>query len=488
MSAIRKLAGQTAIYGMSSIVGRLLNYLLVPIYTMVFTDPADYGVVSELYAYVAFFIVLLTFGMETTFFRFINNEQNQDKVFSNAFVSLTGINALFLLVVLVFLGPISEAMLYADHSEYIALLAIIVAVDAMSSLPLARLRAKEQAKQFAIVQLASIFTNIVLNLFFLLVLFDPETDDPAMGVLYIFIANLVSSLIRPVLLWREFLSIRLEVDPELLKKMWWYAFPIVIAGFAGIINETIDRILIKQLLNNVELVPEGYIGGALRYAESQVGIYSANYKLAMLITIFLQAFRYAAEPFFFAQAKDDPKRKIYGRVMNYLIAALAAFFLLVTLNIDIFKYFIRNEPYWEGLKVVPVLLIANIFLGIYMNQSIWYKLSGQTKYGAYISIVGATATVILLVSLVPVFGYMAAAWTTLLVYGGQMTASYLLGQKHYPIKYNLRKAGFYFVLALVIYIIKRLLNLEFGFVQFFVHNILLLLFIGVVYRIEFFKR
>src|SRR5690606_28209695 len=216
---------------MSSIVGRLLNYLLVPIYTMVFTDPADYGVVSELYAYVTFFIVLLTFGMETTFFRFINNEQNQDKVFSNAFVSLTGINALFLLVVLVFLGPISEAMLYADHSEYIALLAIIVAVDAMSSLPLARLRAKEQAKQFAIVQLASIFTNIVLNLFFLLVLFDPETDDPAMGVLYIFIANLVSSLIRPVLLWREFLSIRLEVDPELLKKMWWYAFPIVIAGF-----------------------------------------------------------------------------------------------------------------------------------------------------------------------------------------------------------------------------------------------------------------
>ena len=484
MNVIKKLAGQTAIYGLSSIVGRLLNYLLVPIYTMVFVNPADYGVVSELYAYVAFFIVLLTFGMETTFFRFINIEENKDKIFNNAFVSLTGINVLFLLLVLVFLGPISEAMLYQDFPEYIALLAIIVAIDAMSSLPLARLRAQEKAKQFAFVQLASIFTNIILNLILLLVVYNPETDPASTAVLYIFIANLASSLIRPILLWREFLSLRLEIDQALIQRMWWYAFPIVIAGFAGIINETIDRIMLKQLLNDVAFLPENYTDTPLRYAESQVGIYSANYKLAMLITIFLQAFRYAAEPFFFAQAKEDPQRKVYGRVMNYLIAVLAFFFLVVTLNIDIFKHFIRNEAYWEGLHVIPILLTANIFLGVYMNQSIWYKLSGQTKFGAYISIFGATGTVVLLLVLIPLYGYTAAAWTTMVIYGGQMVASYLLGQKYYPIKYNLRKAGFYFFFAIALYFMARLINLDSGTVQFVVHNFFVLLFVGVVYWVE----
>jgi O-antigen/teichoic acid export membrane protein len=484
LNVIKKLAGQTAIYGLSSIVGRLLNYLLVPIYTMVFVNPADYGVVSELYAYVAFFIVLLTFGMETTFFRFINIEENKDKIFNNAFVSLTGINVLFLLLVLVFLGPISEAMLYQDFPEYIALLAIIVAIDAMSSLPLARLRAQEKAKQFAFVQLASIFTNIILNLILLLVVYNPETDPASTAVLYIFIANLASSLIRPILLWREFLSLRLEIDQALIQRMWWYAFPIVIAGFAGIINETIDRIMLKQLLNDVAFLPENYTDTPLRYAESQVGIYSANYKLAMLITIFLQAFRYAAEPFFFAQAKEDPQRKVYGRVMNYLIAVLAFFFLVVTLNIDIFKHFIRNEAYWEGLHVIPILLTANIFLGVYMNQSIWYKLSGQTKFGAYISIFGATGTVVLLLVLIPLYGYTAAAWTTMVIYGGQMVASYLLGQKYYPIKYNLRKAGFYFFFAIALYFMARLINLDSGTVQFVVHNFFVLLFVGVVYWVE----
>lgn len=484
LSVIKKLAGQTAIYGLSSIVGRLLNYLLVPIYTMVFVNPADYGVVSELYAYVAFFIVLLTFGMETTFFRFINIEENKDKIFNNAFVSLTGINVLFLLLVLVFLGPISEAMLYQDFPEYIALLAIIVAIDAMSSLPLARLRAQEKAKQFAFVQLASIFTNIILNLILLLVVYNPETDPASTAVLYIFIANLASSLIRPILLWREFLSLRLDIDQALIQRMWWYAFPIVIAGFAGIINETIDRIMLKQLLNDVAFLPENYTDTPLRYAESQVGIYSANYKLAMLITIFLQAFRYAAEPFFFAQAKEDPQRKVYGRVMNYLIAVLAFFFLVVTLNIDIFKHFIRNEAYWEGLHVIPILLIANIFLGVYMNQSIWYKLSGQTKFGAYISIFGATGTIILLLALIPLFGYTAAAWTTMFVYAGQMTASYILGQKHYPIKYNLRKAGFYFFFAIAIYLLTLLFSMDFGAGKFLLHNSLVLLFVGVVYWVE----
>ena len=484
LSVIRKLAGQTAIYGMSSILGRLLNYLLVPVYTMVFIHTADYGIVSELYAYVAFFIVLLTFGMETTFFRFIYQNEDQNKVFSNAFLSLTAVNILFVAVIFMAIGPISDAMLYSEHHEYIQILALIVAVDALTSLPLARLRAREQAVKFATVQLASIFTNIGLNLFLLMVVFNKETDEPALAVWYIFVANLISSLVRPILLWKEFLSIKLELDKELLKRMMWYALPIVIAGFAGIINETIDRILLKQLLNNPVHLPEGFEGTPLRYAESQVGIYSANYKLAMLITIFLQAFRYAAEPFFFAQSKNDPERKVYGRVMNYLIVALSFCFLFVSLNLDVFKHFIRNEAYWEGLNVVPVLLIANIFLGVYMSQSIWYKLSGQTKFGAYISIFGATATILLLFSLIPLYGYTAAAWTTLLVYGGQMTASYFLGQRHYPIRYNLRKAGFYFGWALVIYLFARALSIPQGNTQFLVHNGLIGLYLLPVYLLE----
>jgi O-antigen/teichoic acid export membrane protein len=483
VSVLKKLAGQTAIYGLSSIVGRALNFLMVPIYTKVLL-PADYGIVSELYAYVAFFIVILTFGMETTFFRFLNQEKETNKVFSNAFITLAGINIMFLIGVIVFLNPIASLMIYQNHTEYILILALILSIDAITSLPLARLRAEEKAKKFATVQLASIFVNIGLTLFFLLILFDKNTDDASTGVLYIFIANLVASLVKPILLWKEFLTIRFEWDYVLMKKMWKYALPIVIAGFAWIINETFDRILIKQLLNNPEIIPQDFIGTPLRYAESQVGIYSANYKLATFITIFLQAFRYASEPFFFAQAKKDPERKVYGQIMSYLVAALAFCFLLVSLNIELFKYFISTEAYWSGLQIVPILLIANIFSGIYMSQSIWYKLSGQTKFGAYISITGASITLLLLFTLIPIYGYIAAAWTTLIVYGLQMVASYLLGQKYYPIPYNIKKTALYFFIALSLFFIAYIIKLEFGIIQFIVHNSLILLFLLFVWLKE----
>ena len=484
MSGLKKLAGQTAIYGLSSIVGRLLNYLLVPIYTAIFVNTADYGVVSELYAYVAFFIVFLTFGMETTFFRFIHLKEDKESVYNNAFLSIASLNVLFLLVLFIFHSSISSAMLYADHPEYVILLGLIVVIDAVTSLPLAKLRAEEKAKQFALIQLSSIFTNIFLNLLFLFVFFDPAVDDASKGVLYIFVANLISSLVKPLMLWRSFTTIYFKFDVILVKEMLVYALPIVIAGFAGIINEVLDRILLKQLLNNATLVPSSFHGSPLRYAESQVGIYSASYKLAMLVTIFLQAFRYAAEPFFFAHAKTDSDRKIYSRVMNYLVAALALCFLTVTLNIDFFKHFISNSVYYEGLKVVPILLLGNIFLGVYMNQSIWYKLSGQTKFGAYISIVGAMCTVTLLYILIPKFGYIAAAWTTMSVYAGQMIASYLLGKKYYPIHYNLRKTGFYFILSLLLYFVAHIIHFEANSTKYLFNNGLILIFVALVWFIE----
>lgn len=474
---IKKLLGQTAVYGLSSIIGRLLNYLLVPLYTAVFINPSDYGVVSELYAWVAFLVVFLTFGMETAFFRFLQDKEDKEKVFLNGFLTVIGVNVVFFLTLLFFNQNIADVMLYSDHNEYIILLGAIVCIDAITALPLAKLRAENKALKFASIQFASIGVNVGLNLFLMLVLFDPAR--PEEGVLFILFANLIASLVKPLLLYKHFLNLRLNFDFQLAKEMSIYAIPLVIAGFAGIVNETIDRILLKHILY------DGETAASLTAAEGEVGIYSACYKLAMLVTILLQAYRYAAEPFFFAQMKNEEKNKVYAKVMNFFVATVCLVFLVVSLNIDIFKLFIRNEAYYEGLAVVPILLLANVFLGIYYNQSIWYKLSGQTKFGAYIAIAGAFITIVINVLFIPLYGYMASAWATLVVYAFQMVASYLLGQKYYPIKYNLRKFGLYLGVALFFYAIAYLLDMQSDSTsKFVVHNILILLYIGMVYSME----
>ena len=474
MNPIKKLLSQSAIYGLSSIVGRLLNYLLVPLYTSAFANPSDYGVVSELYAYVAFLVVLLTFGMETSFFRFIQVKEDKNEVFQNSFLTVIGINILFFLVSLFFNQNIANFLLYPDHNEYVVLLIAVVCIDAISSLPLAKLRAEEQAKKFVGIQLASIFVNIGLNLVLMLLIFDKSR--PEQGVLYILLANLISSLVKPLLLYKHFLNLRLKFNPELAKEMVVYALPLVFGGFAGIINETLDRALLKRLLFES--------GQTLEYAKAQVGIYSAVYKLAMLVSILLQAYRYAAEPFFFSQMKNQEKDKIYSRVMNYFVATVCLVFLVVTLNIDIFKHFIQNESYWEGLGVVPILLLANVFLGIYYNQSIWYKLSGQTKFGAYIAIGGATLTVLLNVIFIPRYGYWACAWATLIVYAAQMIVSYYLGQKYYPIHYNLRKFFFYMILSLLFFFLCYAMDIQTAWLKFIVHNLFILAFVGLAWKLE----
>jgi O-antigen/teichoic acid export membrane protein len=473
---IKQLLGQTAVYGLSSIVGRLLNYLLVPLYTAVFANPSDYGVVSELYAWVAFLVVLLTFGMETSFFRFLQDKEDKEKVFVNSFLTVIGINVLFFAVLLFFNQNIADLMLYSDHNEYIILLGAIVCIDAVTALPLAKLRAENKAFKFAGIQLSSIGVNIILNLVFMLGLFDPAR--PEEGVLFILFANLFASLVKPILLYKHFLHLRFNFDSILAKEMLKYAFPLVIAGFAGIINETLDRILLKHILY------DGSTQVSLKIAEAQVGIYSACYKLAMLVTILLQAYRYAAEPFFFSQLKNQDKNKVYAKVMNVFIAMVCLVFLVVSLNIDFFKLFIRNEAYYIGLKVVPILLLANVFLGIYYNQSIWYKLSGQTKFGAYIAIGGAILTVVLNVVFIPLYGYMASAWATLIVYASQMIASYLLGQKHYPIAYNLRKFSLYLVGALCLYFIASFELFSSFLVKTIFNNGLILIYLLMVYKLE----
>lgn len=481
---IKRLLGQTAVYGLTVIVGRALNFLLVPLYVSVFEETKDYGVISILYSWVAFLIVLLPFGMETTFFKFFSdNEKDKNRIFQNSFLTIIGINVLFFLVVLFCNQSFANWMLLPDHRIYVILMGAIVCLDAISALPLAKLRAENNPKEFAKIQVTSIAVNILLNIILLLGFFDKT--NPEQGIIFILVANLLSSLVKPIMVYKDFLNLKFIVDFTLVRQMLWYALPLVVAGFAGIVNETIDRIMLNQLLYDSHIaLNHSSPQQALEYSQSQVGIYSANYKLAMLVTILLQAYRYAAEPFFFSNAKNQDRNKLYAKVMNYFIAAVCLVFLLVSLNIQIFKYFIPNEAYWEGLKVVPLLLLANVFLGIYFNQSIWYKLSGQTKFGAYIAVGGAFLTIGLNVFLIPKYGYMASAWATLIVYGAQMVASYVLGQKYYPIKYNIRKFGLYFGFALVLFFIAKAIAIEDGILQFFVNNTLIVLFVLLVYVME----
>ena len=472
MSTIKKLAGQTAIYGLSSIVGRLLNYLLVPLHTYIFL-PREYGIVSEFYAYVAFFVVLLTFGMETTFFRFVNKSEDKEKTFNQAASFVMILNAVFLVSIIIFSQSIADAMGYPEFQNYVIWFGAILALDGTTALFLAKLRFQEKAKKFAVVQLSSIGVNIVFNLIFLLLVFDKENPD-AVGVGYIFLANLLASFAKPVLLFKEVSAFRFVWEKALAKSMLIFALPLVFAGFAGIINETLDRILIKYM----------QMDKGVDQAQAEVGIYSAVYKLAILINLFIQAFRYAAEPFFFAQEKNEDKDKVYSKVMTYFIIVVSLIFLVISLNLDLFKFFIPNEAYWEGLRIVPIILLAYVCLGIYYNQSIWYKLADKTIYGAYIAVGGAVITITLNIVLIPVLGYEGSAWTTLAAYFSMMLASHYFGQKIYPIKYNLRKAGLYVFSALALFLIGWFIDIESVLASTIFSTILILVYIALIFYME----
>ena len=473
MSTIKKLAGQTAVYGLSSILGRLLNYLLVPIYTFKGNyDPAEYGIISIFYAYVAFIVVILMFGMETTFFRLVNKSKDKEKTFNQAFSIILIVNAIFLTVILLFSQTVANLIGFPQLKTYVIWFAFILIFDALSSLFMAKLRHEEKPKEFAIIQLISIGINIIFNLFFIYWFLQSNRD---FGIGFVFLANLLSSAVKPIMLYKYIVKFRFVWDKVVAKTMILFALPLLIGGFAGIINETLDRILLK----NIMLKKGGEV-----YADTQVGIYSASYKLSILITLFIQAFRYAAEPFFFAQEKNKDKDKIYSKVMTYFVIVVSLIFLVISLNLDIFKWFIPNPEYWEGLKVVPVLLLANVFLGIYYNQSIWYKLADKTKFGAYIALFGATITVVLNLILIPTMGYMGAAWTTLVCYFSMTALSHYLGQKHYPIKYNLRKVGLFLGASIGLFFIGKLLTFESFWITFIIHSLLILLYIGLVQVIE----
>jgi O-antigen/teichoic acid export membrane protein len=458
LNPLKKLASQTAIYGLSSVIGRLLNYLLVPLYTRYFL-PAEYGVVTELYAYVAFLVVMLTYGMETAFFRFSKKEETT-KVYSTTLISLLISSVVFIGLIFLNSSAISQWLGYANHPEYIQFFALIIGMDAVASISFAKLREQDKAMRFAFIRIVNIIVNIGLNLYFIVY--------QEYGIAYIFIANLAASVITLIMLFPEMISSSWVFDKKLWKKMMIYALPLLIAGLAGMTNETIDRILLKHLLPNTEM------------AASELGLYGAFYKLSIIMILFIQTFRFAAEPFFFAQEKEGKSREIYADVMKYFTIIMAFIFLGVTIFYDVIKGFLGTEYHDErGFLVVSILLLANLFLGIYYNLSIWYKLTEKTKYGAYLSIFGAIITLSLNLTLIPVLGFVGCAWATLVCYFSMTVTSYYLGKRHFSVPYQVKRITLYLFGMLCVYFCIYFTNLN-----MWINSLFLLGFVIFVYRLE----
>lgn len=451
MNPIKKLFGQTAVYGFGTVVPRLLNYLLLtPFFTRVF-DLGEYGVVTELYAYVVFLIIILTYGMETGFFRYAQLHRDSKDVFSSSMFSLLVTSGGFILLVSLFSENIASMLGYEERPEFILWIGLIVGIDAFLAIPFARLRWENKAIKFASIRIASVMVNICLNFAFLyfipklasrtsLPLWLDKIYNPDIGVGYVFISNLASSLFTLLLLSGTIAKMSFRFNLTLWKKIISYSLPLLIAGLAGTINEALDRILLKHLLSNPDT------------ALDQVGIYGANYKIAVLMTLFIQMFRYASEPFYFGQADRKNAKELFAEVMKYFIIAALGIFLVVTLYLDVFKHFI-GRAFHEGLHIVPIVLFANILLGVFFNLSIWYKLNNLTRYGALITVMGAVITFLVNWIFIPAYGYTASAWAHVACYGSMVLISWMLGRKHYKIQYPLKQIGFYVILTAIIFII-----------------------------------
>lgn len=478
-------------YGIPTILGRAINFLLIILYSgdEVF-EVGEYGVVTEMYAFVAFLNILFQFGMETTYFRWTNKvdeKQTFRTTVSFIFLVCTLLGGLIVLLA----TPITNSLNYPGCEEYVYLLTLTICLDAITAIPFARLRHFQKAKKFAAIKFLNIGINVFLNIFFLkicegvyngdyLVSMKPFVSsfyNPEFKVRYVFVANVIASSIVIPFLFKEFLGFRFYLNKQLLQPMLKFAIPLVVVGTAGMVNETIDRILLKQLL------PNGFDGNS---NQEVVSIYGAAYKLSIFMTLVIQAFRYAAEPFFFSKAKDKKSPELFAKIMKWFIIACAFIFVGVSLERHfIGTIFLRQVAYHEGLIVVPILLLANLFLGTYYNQSIWYKLTEKTRYGSIISIIGAVVTIALNIALIPILGYMGSAITTLVCYFLMSMISYIWGQKHYPIPYDLKNAFFYIITSTIIVAGSYFIKFDNFWVQFVVMG---LIFAGYVAFTIFIER
>ncbi|WP_209401093.1 lipopolysaccharide biosynthesis protein [Pseudozobellia sp. WGM2] len=475
MNPLKKLFQQTAIYGLATVLPRMMSFLLLPLYTGVL-ETAGYGEISVIFAWFAIFNVLLAYGMETAFFRFYNGAEDKHKVVSTSLVSILASTLLFTMLALLLQNSLATST--GIDTEFIRYTIFIIALDALVIIPFAWLRANEKPMRYAVVKILNVAVNLGLNLFFLLLLPKMVQEDsetffnwmyrPNFEISYIFISNLVASALTLLLMLKLYIRKSYTFDTELWKRMMRYAWPVLVAGIAFTINEVFDRILLESLL-------------PADIANSEVGKYSACYKLGLFMTLFATAFRMGIEPFFFSHAGTENPQKAYAQITNYFVVLGSIILLAVIVFADILKeLFVRDESYWEAMDIVPLIILASFFLGIYHNLSVWYKVTDKTRYGAFISVIGAFITIGINFFFIPHIGYMASAIATVMAYGSMMVLSYYLGKSRYPIPYNFRKITFYLGVsilfsALSFYVFDR--NLIIGIA-------LLLLFLGLVYKLE----
>ncbi|MCK4629815.1 MAG: polysaccharide biosynthesis protein [Bacteroidales bacterium] len=480
MEQIRKLAGQTAIYGLGTIVPRFLNYaLLTPFYTRIF-DTGEYGIVTELYAYMVVLLVILTYGMETGYFRFASKENQPEKVYSTALGSLLITSLLFILAIILFNQQIADVMKYSDNKEYILFFSLIISIDACTAIPFAKLRREERGLKFALIKIINVVVIIGLALFFYILAPKIYSKDPSsiinliyspeVGVGYVFIANLAGSIVTIILLFPEITGIRIKIDKALWKKMIKYSYPLLIAGLAGTINDVVDKIALKHLLTDQNT------------AMNQLGIYGASYKIGVIMALFIQMFRYAFEPFVFANSNDKNAREIYAVVMKYFVLFGLFIFLGVVFYLDIIVKLLLGNDFIvsRALEVVPIILIGYLLYGIFVNLSVWYKINELTKFGAIITGVGALITVVINVSLVPVFGYHASAWAHIACYLTMVIMSYYIGKRYYKIPYETVKIIIYFVFGLALYWISRIIRTDNEMINIIMNTGFLILFVVVI--------
>lgn len=489
MSTAKKFAGQTAIYGITTIASRTLNFFLTPLYTHSY-GTAQYGILTTMYSWSSMLNAIMSFGMETTFFRYLSKyPDNKAKVYNNAFATIFFITVIFLLLLIPFRSDVAGFITVGRHSRndfgrFALYFAAIVVLDAWCVIPFSKLRAEGKPGRFGIIKCINVMIYIALNLLFIWGLpFWTAHHLPGTSwiqtwfvkgwVGYVFISNLFSSAITLLILLPEFAKIRPKLDWKMLLEMFSYSWPVLIANISFIINENLDKILLGKLL------PPGI-------SARDVGIYGACAKISLFLSIFIQAFRLGAEPFFFSHAKNKNAGQTYAKIMDYFVITICVIFIGLITNIEILKYFVKGgNPhqtalYWTGLPVVPPLVFGYVGLGVYMNLSVWYKLSDQTKYGLYISGVGAILTIIINVVFIPTYSYMASAWASLIAYASMMVLSYIWGQRNYPIPYNLKKNAAYIVSSIIVvylsfYVFGR---------NIFIGDLLLLLYISAAFFLE----
>ena len=479
MANLKSLVKDTAIYGLSSIVARFINYLLVPIQTARFAaSGGEYGVITNVYAYVSILIILLTFGMETTFFRFMNREGEQpERIYSTTLRMLATTSLLSIILVLLLIEPISSAVGYADHPEYVAVMYVTVAIDAFMAVPFAYLRYQHKPVKFAALKIINILLNISLNLLYLIILpalrlnsFGIYDEQFTLDVTFVFYINLVCTICSLLLLWKELRGFRFGFDGAACRRMLSYTWPLLIMGVAGQLNQAASQILFPYLYD-----------GSVEEARAQLGIYGACIKIAMIMVMITQAFRFAYEPFVFGRSKDKDNRETYAQAMKFYVIFTLLAFLCVMGFIDILK-FIIGESYWEGLKVVPIVMAAEIMFGVFFNLSFWYKLTDRTIWGAYFSGFGALVLISIDVLFIPRFSYMACAWAGFVAYAASMLLSYFIGQHYYKINYPLKDISVYVVIAFIFYTFMRTASSWPLIASLAFNTLLILLFVALIVK------